>query len=255
MDSLLLLHGALGSKDQFDSLIPKLEEHYEIHTLNFEGHGQAGPTDSAFRIEYFSENVLGYLDEHDIREINIFGYSMGGYVALNLAKEQPESVHKIATLGTILQWDEEIAELESRHLYPDRIKEKVPLFADQLKQRHLYGCKKVVDKTRELVQNLGSDPVIKKDDWQTIKHSIRLHVGDRDTTAGIDKTIEIYRKMDYADLAVLPKTGHSLLEVNQSVLIASLVDFFKDKKQFGQDDHGQKKMVTEEREVINVSSM
>lgn len=241
MNPLLLLHGALGSKDQFDSLTPKLEEHFEIHTLNFEGHGQAGPTDSAFRIEYFSENVLGYLDEHDIREINIFGYSMGGYVALNLAKEQPESIHKIAILGTILQWNEEIAELESRHLYPEKIKEKVPLFADQLKERHLYGWEKVVDKTRELVQKLGEIPVIEKDDWQAIKHNIRLHVGDRDTTAGLDKTIEIYRKMDYADLAVLPKTGHPLSEVNQPVLIASLVDFFKEKKRPNEDDRGKQK--------------
>ncbi len=241
MNPLLLLHGALGSKDQFDRLIPKLEDHFELHTLNFEGHGQAGPTDSPFRIEYFSENVLGYLDEHGIEEINIFGYSMGGYVALNLAKEQPESVHKIATLGTILQWDEEVAELESSHLYSNKIKEKVPLFADQLKERHLYGWEKVVDKTRKLVQNLGEDPVIKKDDWKTIKHSIRLHVGDRDTTAGIDKTIEIYKKMDYADLAVLPKTGHPLSEVNQPVLVASLLDFFKDSNHYGQGDRGQKK--------------
>lgn len=222
-----MLHGALGDKTQFDPIIPGLKDHFDLHLLNFEGHGDAGPTDSPFHIEYFIENVLGYLDEHEIPQTNIFGYSMGGYVGLNLAKQQPVSIGKIATLGTILQWDEEVAQQECRHLHPREIKEKVPHFARQLSERHLSGWERVVDETRAMLEDLGANPLLDEEDWNHITHRVRLHVGDRDTTSAIDKTVEIYKKMDYAELAVLPRTAHPISEVNIEVLVASLLNFFK----------------------------
>jgi len=78
MEPLLLLHGALGSKKQFDELVPKLREHMHatVYRINFEGHGTSGPVSSPFRIEYFVENVLGFIDEHKLPKVNIFGYSI-----------------------------------------------------------------------------------------------------------------------------------------------------------------------------------
>ena len=36
---LLLLHGALGSAQQFDTLIALLEHTYDVFSFDFEGHG------------------------------------------------------------------------------------------------------------------------------------------------------------------------------------------------------------------------
>jgi len=226
MESLLLLHGALGNKNQLDPIAYQLNDYFDLYRLDFEGHGEAGPTGSPFRIEYFVENVLGYMDEHGIKKANVFGYSMGGYVALALAKKYPESIKKIATLGTILQWNPEIAEQECHYLHPEKIKDKVPHFAEKLKERHLSGWERVVERTRDMLEDLGMHPHIRKEDWKKIKSSVRFHVGDRDNTAGIENTVEVYKKMDYSELTVLPKTGHPVSEVNLEVLIPSLLEFF-----------------------------
>src|SRR4029077_13449669 len=99
MQHLLVLHGAIGAKDQLQPLAEKLRSHYIVHTLNFSGHG--GETIPAtFSIEGFANDVLHYLKQNNIDKINIFGYSMGGYVALYLAKHYPEKVNKAATLAT-----------------------------------------------------------------------------------------------------------------------------------------------------------
>lgn len=238
--SLLLLHGALGTKKQFDPLLPLLEDNFELYYLNFEGHGEASPTENFFRIEFFVENVLGYLDEHGIYKTNIFGYSMGGYVGLTLAKDHPERVKKVATLGTILQWDKEIAERECKYLYPDKIKEKVPHFAKQLQERHISGWERVVDRTRGLLEYLGVHPEIKPDDWKKIMPPLRFHIGDRDTTADLNKTTEIYRKIDKSELMVLPKTGHPIIEANKELLATSLQHFFKEIKKPDHEDRAQK---------------
>jgi pimeloyl-ACP methyl ester carboxylesterase len=89
--NLLLLHGALGASSQFAQLIPLLDDDFELHTLDFEGHGgrkfafgssEISPMPRRpFSMEGFVKNVLDYLERQSIDQTHIFGYSMGGYVA------------------------------------------------------------------------------------------------------------------------------------------------------------------------------
>ncbi|MGM0546626.1 MAG: alpha/beta fold hydrolase [Bacteroidota bacterium] len=238
---LILLHGALGTSAQFDFIVPRLSEYFEVHRLNFEGHGETGSSSSPFRMSYFAENVLGYMDEHGIKTANFFGYSMGGYVALILAKNHPEKVKKVATLGTILQWNETVADRECRYLHPKKIKEKVPHFAEQLAERHLSGWEHVVNNTRDMLQNLGAHPEIKADEWKHINCPLRFHVGDRDTTAGVIETVDIYKKTEKSELVVLPKTGHPIIEADKDLLVLSLEKFFREINKPDIDDRAQKK--------------
>src|SRR4051794_1738958 len=94
--ALLLLHGALGASDQFDSLVPLLAPRYDLHWLDFEGHGAAPLRGRPFRMEHFAENVQDYLRGRGLGPVHIFGYSMGGYVACTLARWQPELVTSLA---------------------------------------------------------------------------------------------------------------------------------------------------------------
>jgi len=228
MEPILLLHGALGNKQQFDKLVPELRDQFDLYCMDFEGHGSAGPVSSPFRIEYFVENVLGFLDEHELPQVNIFGYSMGGYVGLTLAKEYPERINKIATLGTVLQWNQNIARRECCYLDPDKMEEKVPQFVDELEERHPYGWKSVVNQTREMLRHLGHAPNIREESWQNVQSTIRLHVGDKDTTADVESTVQVYKKLQNGQLCVLPDTPHPFEKVKMDSLVASLIEFFKE---------------------------
>ena len=224
--ALLLLPGALGASPQFDPFYPLLAEHFDLHLLNFEGHGSAGASERPFRIEHFAENVLTYLEREGIAPVDVFGYSMGGYVALYLATHAPDQVSSIATLGTKLRWDPATAEREVGLLAPDAIEAKVPHFARTLAGRHPAGWKTVVRKTAEMLQALGEEPVLGATDWPAIPHPVRLHVGDRDTTVSIEESEEVYRALEHGELAVLPQTPHPLEKVKPARLAQSLVDFF-----------------------------
>ena len=100
MNTLLLLHGALGASDQLIPLENKLK-HIRT-TLRFDFSGHAGKEfEKNFGIEQFAEDVINFLDEQNIETVDIFGYSMGGYVALWLAYEHPHRIGKIVT-----HWDQ-----------------------------------------------------------------------------------------------------------------------------------------------------
>jgi len=88
MQHVLLLHGAIGAKDQLQPLAEKLKNDFTVHSLSFSGHG-AETMPGIFSIETFAQDVLNYLQKNDLKQVSVFGYSMGGYVALYLAKHHP----------------------------------------------------------------------------------------------------------------------------------------------------------------------
>ncbi len=91
---LLLLHGAIGASHQLGPLAEALQENYTVHTLNFSRLGGEAFAPGAFSIPRFAEEVMHFLHHQSIDIINIFGYSMGGYVALYLAKHHPQRLYE-----------------------------------------------------------------------------------------------------------------------------------------------------------------
>ena len=86
---LILLHGALGSAAQLSELQANLPVERAVFVLNFPGHGGVA-TDSPFSMQLFGGAVLDLMETQKIAKADIFGYSMGGYVALWLAWKYPE---------------------------------------------------------------------------------------------------------------------------------------------------------------------
>src|SRR5215213_4562309 len=128
MQHLLFLHGAIGGSDQLMPLSKALSADFSVHNLDFPGHaGKAMP--AAFSIPLFSTYVKDYCDQHALKQVSVFGYSMGGYVGMYLAKQHPALVRKLATLATKFHWNEETAAREIKMLQPAVIEQKLPLFA------------------------------------------------------------------------------------------------------------------------------
>src|ERR1700746_915470 len=63
MQTILLLHGAIGAKDQLEPLEEKLKTNFIVHTLSFSGHG-GEPMPEIFSIEHFAKDVLKYLERN-----------------------------------------------------------------------------------------------------------------------------------------------------------------------------------------------
>lgn len=225
--NLLLLHGALGSKSQFSPLLPLLKEHFQVHTLDFEGHGTSPPKERPFRIGHFVENVLEYQDEHGLGPIKIFGYSLGGAVGVVLADQHPERIDRVHTLATKFVWTAEIAQRESAQLDPDMILQKVPRFADALKERHVaLDWIRVLEKTKEMFSILAGEDMLNEEAMARIYTPMRLGVGDRDKMVSIEETAKVYRLIPNCQLQVFPGTPHPLERVPLPDLVHSLLSFF-----------------------------
>lgn len=226
MTDLLLLHGAIGAKSQFDGLGKALEGRYKIHTINFSGHGGVAMSEE-FSIEQFADDVLTYLDANSISQIDIFGYSMGGYVALYLAKINPQRIGNIFTLATKFEWTPQIAERETKMLNADKIAEKIPAFAKELENRHKPNDWKIVlSQTAQMMIGLGNCNSLSSDDFKNIQNRVRVAIGDKDIMVTLEETIAVYRNLPQATLVVFANTQHPIEKVSVERLSGELKDFF-----------------------------
>ena len=225
MKDLLLLHGALGSKEQFEGITSLLSDSYNVHVFNFSGHG-GRPVSRDFGNELFAENILDYLNTNEINRCSIFGYSMGGYAALYFAKNYPDKVNKVVTLATKFNWSTEAAQKEVKMLNPEKIQEKVPHFAKLLKERHApEDWKKILLKTADMMLALGNGKAFTNDDFSAISCEALIAVGDADKMVSIQETENAANLIPHAKLSILNGVEHPIEKVDKQLLAQIIIDF------------------------------
>jgi pimeloyl-ACP methyl ester carboxylesterase len=228
MNPILLLHGALGAAKQLDTLKASLEKYNpKVFTLNLSGHGGAPFSSHGFGIEQFAEEVMTFLNTHDIPFVDTFGYSMGGYVALYAGMQWPSRFRKIATLGTKFDWTPTTAAAEIQKLNPEKIIEKVPSFADYLRQMHApHDWKLLVRETARMMHDLGIRPTLDENNLGTIQQTVMILSGEKDTMSPLSVAESVAAQIPFASFKLLSNTPHALEKVDHAKLAILLQEFF-----------------------------
>lgn len=225
-NSLILLHGALGCSDQLKTIKQLLSKDYEVFDLNFSGHGGEDFGSGGFGIPTFTMELNNFMDERELEHSHFFGYSMGGYVALNLARKHPHKVRKIFTLGTKFGWNPETASREVKNLNPEKIEEKVPHFANHLQRSHAPNdWKQLMSATADMMLDLGRQPTLRTDDFLEIWNHVRIGIGSEDVMVSRMESEEVAGLLPNGELEVFEGFKHPIEQVDQEVLCKAIQNF------------------------------
>jgi pimeloyl-ACP methyl ester carboxylesterase len=227
MNPIVIIHGALGSANQLDLVKSALEaQGFTVHSLNLSGHGGAS-FQKSFGIEQFTDDTLRYLDAHALKQVNIFGYSMGGYVALWLAKCYPERVGKIVTLGTKFDWSVESATKEVKKLNAEKILEKIPAFARILEHRHAPNdWKMLLSRTADMMLSLGKNPLLTEGLLRTIHHQTMICLGDQEDMADRNYSEQVASFLRNGKFCLLENTPHPIEKVDLEKITLIKTSFY-----------------------------
>lgn len=226
MENVILLHGAIGAKEQLNSLKDSMQDDVKAFSFNFSGHGDVPFSQDGFAIDVFAKEVVDFMTTLKIERASIFGYSMGGYVGMYLALHYPEKINKLITLGTKYNWDQAIAEKEILLLDPGKIQEKLPAFATLLQKRHATNDWKIVlHKTAEMMREMGKDNPLKSEEYSLISQPVLLLLGDRDKMVTLEETVNVFHLLPNASLSVLPDTPHPIEMVSNDRLVFEIRSF------------------------------
>ena len=224
--AVLLLHGAIGAAATMRPLARRLAPHFAVHVMDFAGHGAAPAPPAPLTVELLADQVAAYLAAHALAPARLFGYSLGGYVALHLAATRPELVARVQTLATKLAWDAEVAAAMNRGLDPAAIRAKAPKLAAALEAMHTgMGCEALLDATRRMLADLSDRPRLTSETWPRITLPVRMSIGDRDTTVSIEETLTAVRALPMGELEVIPGLPHAIEKMDLDLVARSVVEF------------------------------
>jgi pimeloyl-ACP methyl ester carboxylesterase len=226
MKDLILLHGALGSKEQLNPLLTFLQSNFKLHTFNFSGHG-GHRINGDFSINRFTEELDNFIGKNNLQGCYVFGYSMGGYVALQLASRKPEAIGKIMTLGTKFDWTPETAAKEIKMMDAEKIESKVPKFASMLSERHAPAdWKGVLKRTAEMLNNLGNGLALTKNDFSMIECEVLIALGSDDTMVSREESVSVVALIPNAKFMTIEGIPHPIEAANHEIIAGALKDFF-----------------------------
>jgi pimeloyl-ACP methyl ester carboxylesterase len=92
---LVLLHGAYMTIDAMEEIVPELAKTQQVIAVDLQRHGRTADVDRPLSYEQIAEDIAALLRYLGIEEADVFGYSMGGGIALQIAIRHPEVVRKL----------------------------------------------------------------------------------------------------------------------------------------------------------------
>lgn len=98
---IIMITGYRVTMDTWDPvLLYELSKEYRVIVMDNRGMGFSGNPGGDLTIEAMAEDVAGLMDVLGISSAHILGWSMGGFVAQELALSHPEKVDKLILYGT-----------------------------------------------------------------------------------------------------------------------------------------------------------
>jgi 3-oxoadipate enol-lactonase len=97
---LLLIHGLLVNGAMFDPIVPLLDPQRALIIPDLRGHGLSQALPPPYSVAQHAADLGRLLDELDVSRTDVLGYSQGGAVAQQFARDYPERVNDLFLVCT-----------------------------------------------------------------------------------------------------------------------------------------------------------
>jgi len=93
---LVLMHTIRTQLEYFDKIVPILAQHFTVYAIDLAGHGYSSiDTHAAYDEPYFRAAVVSFIEKLDLRDVTLFGESIGAVLALTVASTLPDRVEAV----------------------------------------------------------------------------------------------------------------------------------------------------------------
>jgi methylmalonyl-CoA epimerase len=220
---LVVLHGALGSTAlETDRLVRFWERRFRVVAVDLRGHGESPTPDRAPTWADFTDDVVAVADALSLDRFRLFGFSMGGGVALAVASRLGARVERLAVHGVNVRWDE--AEVEAMVGPMERVEAENPFWARRLAETH--GADRwetLVAHAVAFTRGLPSEPM--PDDFlHAITAPTLVSHGDADRFFRLDHPLHLRRTIPGARLWVIPGLDHPIQGVDAEAFARAVGD-------------------------------
>lgn len=221
---LLLLHGGASTiPSTFGKAIPLLAKTHRLIALEEQAHGRTSDRNTPLRFTTSSDDAAALLNYLKIAKADVFGFSNGASIALELAIRHPAKVRKLIFASSLTKKSGAPPELWNFiaqggfEQMPQALKDAfLKVNPNPAKLKNLY------EKTRERMVNFHDTPDAAV---KGIKAETLILTGDHDV-ATLEHVLELTRLIQGARLMVLPYGHGDYIGEVSATLSAALVPEF-----------------------------
>lgn len=225
---LVLLHGGLLNVDlSFGGLIPGLAASRQVIGTELQGHGRTADIERDIELGYLADDVAALLDHLGIDQADVFGFSLGGGVAMQLTLDHPGRVGRVIVASVSYAGDgfhEEITD-PARHPTSTRMPT-----ADDFQQMQESYARLAPDPGHfEAFAAKASQAAGNLKGWTAaelagITAPMLLVFGDHDFIR-LEHAVEMHGLIPGAQLAVLPGATHMGVMRRTDLMLPLVQDF------------------------------
>ena len=234
---IVLLHGAFMTIEMnWGQLIPELSKTRKVIAIELQGHGHTQFSDRKLDYPTLASDVEGVMNHLKVDSADVAGYSMGGYVAYQLAIQSPKRVTKLVIISSTYKSNGWMPEINNA------FKSMKPELFTNSPMKAAYDAV-APDKTKwtkfleQMIAFAGVPFNMGETNIAKITSPVLLIAGDNDGLDKIEliKTYQLLGGAVFADfgampksqLAIVPSQGHVSLMMQTKTILDYLDGFLK----------------------------
>ena len=233
-DPLIVLHGAYMNIPSMGKIIPRLSENHKVYALEFQGHGRTSDIDRPVTYPNFADDVAAFLDAVGLGKADVFGYSVGAEVGLQLAIRHPGKVNKLVAAS--VAYNLEGWQPEFKAVIPQMTVEMMVNMPFAEDYRKLAPNPDGFAALAEKLIALEKEPMAWEEEVKKLRTPVLIIAGDADV-ATLEHTVALFRllgggvmgdmgnPLPASRLAIMPATSHTAVITQPDLLIAFIEPF------------------------------
>ena len=94
---MIIVHGLYGSSDNWLSIGKALSDNFTVYLVDQRNHGQS-PHNEVHDYPSMRDDLIEFMDKHELSKATIIGHSMGGKTAVFLSESNPERIDALVVI-------------------------------------------------------------------------------------------------------------------------------------------------------------
>ena len=218
-DALVLLHGGLVDARWFEPNLAPLAERFHVYTPERRGHGHTADVEGPITYQVMADDTIAFLDAVLGEPADLVGHSDGAFVAMLVAIQRPDLVHRLVMISGGFDKSGEAA--PDMEFDVDQVVQFLGTAYGEVSPDGEAHFPVVVAKIGELMKN---EPHIDVAELSRIGHRSLVMFSDDDLVT-LQHAVEMFEALPNAEFAVVPGTSHFLTQEKPHLVNALVLDF------------------------------
>ncbi|MFI7700405.1 alpha/beta fold hydrolase [Nonomuraea sp. NPDC049480] len=221
-DGLVLLHGGFSDSRDFAGNLDTLAGDFTVFTADRRGHGRTPDVPGPITLPLLAEDAIAFCEfaaKKSGGPVDLAGYSFGGTIALALAVRRPDLVRSLVLISAAFHHEGMIVAPSGDG--SDMPEQVVAAYAEVSPDGRDHF--RVV--AAKIMEGIAADPLAMTEAEVSAIAARTLVVAADDDIVHLEHTLDLYRAIPDAELAVVPGTSHVLLHEKPALCTRLIGDF------------------------------